>query len=357
MDDDSFRRFARAAIEAHSRTPVDDRFWPAFARMIHYQPGGFDDDKHFHDLASRLAGLDKDMGGGSHHVFYLSTPSSFFPVIVRRMGNAKLNRGSAGVRIVIEKPFGHDLAVGARAEPATVHACFEESQVFRIDHYLGKETVQNILRLPLRQRDLRADVEPRLRRPRADHGGRATSASRTAARFYEETGVAPRHGAEPPAAGVDAGGDGAAGGLRGRGACATRRLKCCARRAGRCAFEDVVRGQYAAGYVGGRAWPATAKEPSVAADSRRRRTSLRSWRSTTGAGRACRSTSAPASGWPSAVTEVAVQFKRPPHLPFSARGVGAPRGELAGAADPAGRGHLAAVRRQGARRRPSRSAA
>ena len=55
MDDDGFRRFARAAIEAHSRTPVDDRFWPSFAQMIHYQPGGFDDDKPFHDLATRIS--------------------------------------------------------------------------------------------------------------------------------------------------------------------------------------------------------------------------------------------------------------------------------------------------------------
>src|SRR5207244_8855105 len=76
-------------------------------------------------------------------VVYLSAPASFFPVIVGGLGGAKLNRPAALVRVVIEKPFGHDLE-SAQELAETVHRSFREQQVFRIDHYLGKETVQNI---------------------------------------------------------------------------------------------------------------------------------------------------------------------------------------------------------------------
>ena len=146
MGDEGFRRFAKAAIEAHSRTKMDERFWPGFESMLHYHTGGFDDVKHFHELAKTLERLDHDLGGDAHRVFYLSTPSSFFPVIVGGLGTAKLNRPAALVRVVIEKPFGHDLA-SARELAETVHRSFREQQVFRIDHYLGKETVQNMLAL------------------------------------------------------------------------------------------------------------------------------------------------------------------------------------------------------------------
>ena len=313
MDDDSFRRFARAAIEAHSRTPVDDRFWPAFARMIHYQPGGFDDDKHFHDLASRLTGLDKDMGGGSHHVFYLSTPSSFFPVIVRRMGNAKLNRGSAGVRIVIEKPFGHDLQ-SARDLAGTVHRWFKESQVYRIDHYLGKETVQNIYAL----RFANTIFEPIWSNGYVDHVQLTVAESlgvEHRAAFYEETGVVrdivQNHllqvlslvAMEPPAAFE---------------AEAVRDEKAKLLRAVRpMTFEDSVRGQYGPGYVAGDAVDGYRTEPNVPADSATpsyiaAKLEIDNWRWAgtpfyirTGKRLAKR------------VTEVAVQFRRPPHLPFS----------------------------------------
>jgi len=312
MDDASFRRFARAAIEAHSRTPVDDRFWPAFAQMIHYQPGGFDDDKHFHDLASRLTALDKDMGGGSHHVFYLSTPSSFFPVIVRRMGNAKLNRGPAGVRIVIEKPFGHDLQ-SARELAGTVHRWFKESQVYRIDHYLGKETVQNIYAL----RFANTIFEPIWSNGYVDHVQLTVAESlgvEHRAAFYEETGVVrdivQNHllqvlslvAMEPPAAFE---------------AEAVRDEKAKLLRAVRpMAFEDSVRGQYGPGYVAGEAVDGYRTEPNVPADSATptyiaAKLEIDNWRWAgtpfyirTGKRLAKR------------VSEIAVQFRRPPHLPF-----------------------------------------
>jgi glucose-6-phosphate 1-dehydrogenase len=140
MGDDGFRRFAKAAIESHSRTPIDERFWPAFASLLHYHAGGFDDQRHFHELAKTVNALDAEIGGGAHRVFYLSTPSSFFPVIVSGLGAAKLNKPGDLVRVVIEKPFGHDLAT-AQELAETVHRWFQERQVYRIDQYLGRETV------------------------------------------------------------------------------------------------------------------------------------------------------------------------------------------------------------------------
>ena len=103
MGDEAFRRFAKAAIEAHSRTPIDERFWPAFASMLHYHAGGFDDSSHFHALARTIEGLDEQIGGGAHRVFYLSTPSSFFPVIVKGLGAAKLNRPTDLVRVAASR--------------------------------------------------------------------------------------------------------------------------------------------------------------------------------------------------------------------------------------------------------------
>ncbi|HET6171639.1 MAG TPA: glucose-6-phosphate dehydrogenase, partial [Gaiellales bacterium] len=98
--EDGFRRFAKAAIDAHSRTEMDERFWPAFASMLHYHAGGFDDTSHFHALAKTVGALNADLGGDAHRIFYLSTPSSFFPVIVRGLGAAKLSKPSNLVRVV-----------------------------------------------------------------------------------------------------------------------------------------------------------------------------------------------------------------------------------------------------------------
>ena len=247
MSDDGFRRFAKAAIEAHSRTAMDERFWPAFAQMIHYQPGGFDDDRHFHDLARRIAGLDRDLGGGTHNVFYLSTPSSFFPVILRRMGSAKLNRPVQTVRVVIEKPFGHDLA-SARSLADIVHRWFRERQVYRIDHYLGKETVQNIYAL----RFANAIFEPIWNNGYVDHVQLTVAESlgvEHRAAFYEETGVVrdivQNHllqvlalvAMEPPAAFEPEA-------VRDEKAKLLRALK-------PMSFEQAVRGQYDTGYVAG----------------------------------------------------------------------------------------------------------
>jgi glucose-6-phosphate 1-dehydrogenase len=143
MTDEGFRDFARKAVERHSRTSFDRQFWQAFEETLHYQAGGFDDDAQFHALAETLARVDELHGTEGNRLYYLATPASFFPVILQRLGATGLNQPGGFARVVIEKPFGHDLET-ARELAEVAHLPFDERQIYRIDHYLGKETVQNI---------------------------------------------------------------------------------------------------------------------------------------------------------------------------------------------------------------------
>lgn len=119
--------------------------WAGAAERYTYLQGGYDDPETYRRLSERLTQLEAAAGTQGNHLFYLATPPSLYPVIVAQLNQANLNRSDPGwSRIIIEKPFGHDLA-SARDLNAQVHAVFDESQVYRIDHYLGKETVQNIL--------------------------------------------------------------------------------------------------------------------------------------------------------------------------------------------------------------------
>jgi glucose-6-phosphate 1-dehydrogenase len=142
-DDERFRAHARKAVEDHSRTEVDADAWKAFADSLTYVQGSFEDQEGLRRLEERLERADRESGTGGGRLYYLATPPSAFPVIVQRLGRAGPGERDR-TRIVIEKPFGHDLQ-SARDLNAAVHQVFEERQVFRIDHYLGKETVQNIV--------------------------------------------------------------------------------------------------------------------------------------------------------------------------------------------------------------------
>jgi glucose-6-phosphate 1-dehydrogenase len=139
--DEAFRAHARRAVEEFSRTPIDERLWKRFSDSLHYVSGSFDDPNCFAPLTERLALLDEQLGTEGAHLYYCATPPSAFPLIVSRLGQCRAQQRS---RIVIEKPFGSDLQ-SARELNRVVHRVFDESQVFRIDHYLGKETVQNLL--------------------------------------------------------------------------------------------------------------------------------------------------------------------------------------------------------------------
>ena len=138
MNDESFRMMAREAV---GDSPEVERWALSY---LHYQSIGSGEAKDYAALCARIEGLERENGFPANRAFYIALPPAAFPVTIRGLGEAKLNRSSGWTRLVIEKPFGHDLA-SARELNRLVHEYFDESQVYRIDHYLGKETVQNLL--------------------------------------------------------------------------------------------------------------------------------------------------------------------------------------------------------------------
>jgi glucose-6-phosphate 1-dehydrogenase len=143
--DTAFREEMRASVTEHSRMPVEAGLWDDFASGIHYQQGDFADPASYKALAERLDQVDAAAGTRGNVLFYLATQPSAYPDIVANLGKARLHRQDPGWRrIVIEKPFGHDLE-SARRLNDTVMSVMDESQVYRIDHYLGKDTVRNLL--------------------------------------------------------------------------------------------------------------------------------------------------------------------------------------------------------------------
>jgi glucose-6-phosphate 1-dehydrogenase len=123
---------------------VDDKTWNKFAVNLSYFSGDFADAATYVALDSQLEGLEKKWGSPANHIFYLATPPGIVETIVKGMGAAGLADDRTRARIVVEKPFGHDLA-SAVALNGVLTTVFDEAQIYRIDHYLGKETVQNIL--------------------------------------------------------------------------------------------------------------------------------------------------------------------------------------------------------------------
>ena len=145
MSDDQFREKMLASVkEFLEDSPFDADVWAAFAQGLFYMPGDIDNPAIFPALDARLKEIEAARHTGGNVLFYLSTqPSQYIP-IAQGLGAANVGKGAGWRRIVIEKPFGHDLA-SARKLSDQLHSAFEESEVYRIDHYLGKETVQNIL--------------------------------------------------------------------------------------------------------------------------------------------------------------------------------------------------------------------
>ena len=143
----AFCDYVRSAVIASSRTEFNEDVWQHLSQGIEFVQGSFDD-AGFDRLSARLGELDRERGTGSNWAYYLSVPPEFFSNIchqLERVGMANSVEDSWR-RVIIEKPFGHDQE-SARKLNEIVNAVFPESAVFRIDHYLGKETVQNIMAL------------------------------------------------------------------------------------------------------------------------------------------------------------------------------------------------------------------
>ena len=322
--DDDFRKEMYKAVKADATEPVTDETWNSFAQGLFYVRGDFDDAKTYKTLKTRLAAVDKERVGNGNTLFYLATPPSFYEAIVHNLGDAGLvhrqeiysNPTEGWTRIVVEKPFGHDLA-SARHLNAAINNVFAEPQVYRIDHYLGKETVQNVLAF----RFANILFEPVWNRHYVDQVQITVAESlgvENRAAYYEEAGalrdMVQSHilqllavvAMEPPAF---FNGDA----LRDE---KVKVLRSVVPPSGARVGESVVRGQYAEGFVSGSAVPGYREEEGIRADSRTEtfvalKLEIDNWR-WNGVPFYLRT----GKRLPRRVTEVAIQFRQVPHLMF-----------------------------------------
>ena len=148
MSDDEFRKIAAKAVKDFSRREMDDKVWEKVAANTTYVAGEYDKKDDFDKLAKHIADIEKGVGSEVQSMFYISTPPSVFFPIIENLGASGLGGRYLGKphhsKVIIEKPFGKDLD-SAKALNAELRSVFEENQVYRIDHYLGKETVQDLL--------------------------------------------------------------------------------------------------------------------------------------------------------------------------------------------------------------------
>ena len=144
--DQDFAQIVHDAVREHARTPFNEATWQHLCQGLRFVAGDLTDPAAYVELGEAIAGLDATRGTDGNHAFYLSIPPALFPVVVENLRSSGLASAADGAwrRVVIEKPFGHDLASAERLN-RIVDEVFPAASVFRIDHYLGKETVQNIL--------------------------------------------------------------------------------------------------------------------------------------------------------------------------------------------------------------------
>ncbi len=319
FDDDSFRDEVRKSLEEFSRVlPLDEPAWRAFSKRIHYQVLDFGDPSGFDALPATLDEYDTADGTRGNRLYYLATQPSQFAEIVTQLGRVGLDheRHDGGWRrTVIEKPFGYDLE-SAKKLNRDIGKVFRESQVYRIDHYLGKETVRNLLVF----RFGNGIFEPLWNRRYVDHVQITVAESigiESRGRFYEETGavrdVLQNHllqlvslvAMEPPATFE-------ANALRDE---KVKVLRAIGTHPADPATE-VVRGQYGPGWVAGQPVPGYREEPEVDPESETEtyvaaRLTIDDWR-WSGVPFYVRT----GKHLPKRSTEIAIQFRAVPHHLF-----------------------------------------
>jgi glucose-6-phosphate 1-dehydrogenase len=320
IPDDEFRTLASDAIKEFSRRDLEEETWGRISANTTYVAGGYDDVKAFERLAAHIEEIEQRVGRDVQCLFYISTPPSVFAPILKNLGAANLAAKHLGkphhAKVIIEKPFGRDLE-SARSLNSTIRSVFEEHQVYRIDHYLGKETVQDLLV----QRFSNAIFEPLWNRNYID-SVQITVAEEvgvgTRGGYYEQSGalrdMIQNHtmqllaltAMEPPVS-LDA------ESIRDE---KVKLLK---------AIQplklgpngDVARAQYSAGMIGGKAAQGYLDEEGIAADSKTEtfaalRMSINNWR-WQGVPFYLRSGKRMARR----VSEIAINFKRPPGTLFA----------------------------------------
>lgn len=320
LGDDEFRERMREGVEEHARVSPDPRAWEEFAGRIRYLAAPFDEPEGFDRLREVLDEEDGARDTGGNRLFYLATAPEHFPVIAEGLGRVGLcEEGPGGTpfaRLVVEKPFGNDLA-SARELNERVGAVFRERQVYRIDHYLGKETVQNLLVL----RFGNAIFEPLWNHRYVDHVQITVAEDLgvgSRGGYYDTSGalrdIVQNHllqvmsivAMEPPARF-------ASREVRDE---KVKVLEAVPALDGVSAARNAVRGRYVAGAAGGDAVPGYLDEEGVPEDSRTDtfvalRLTVDNWR-WAGTPFYLRT----GKRLPRRATEVAIQFSHVPHLPF-----------------------------------------
>ena len=191
MSDEEFREIARTGIEEFSRQTMDTERWNDFQSRLFYINGEIDDPSTFATMKDRLHDIETKFNLPGHRIFYLAIPPTAFAPSCEGLANSGLiypvDKGSAFSRVIVEKPIGRDLE-SAQKINATIGHVFDESQIYRIDHYLGKETVQNIMVM----RFANAIFEPLWNHKYIDHVQLTVSEAETLgtrASYYEEAGA------------------------------------------------------------------------------------------------------------------------------------------------------------------------
>jgi glucose-6-phosphate 1-dehydrogenase len=323
--EDAFRDDMRKGCDEFARRrPVDDELWATFGSHVFYQEGSYDDPAAYEALKKRLEDIEAKLGLPGNRVFYLSIPPSSFATVVKHLGASGLTKTEGGrfARVIIEKPFGTDLATAQQLN-RDVHETLTEKQIYRIDHYLGKETVQNLLVF----RFANGIFEPLWNNKYVDHvqiTGAETVGVEGRGGYFEQAGIlrdmVQNHlmqvvslaSMEPPVS-LDA------------DAVRDEKLKVLKALRHIPASEmdaHVVRAQYAAGSLAGKKVVGYREEPGVSHTSQTEtfvamKFFIDSWR-WAGVPFYLRS----AKRMPKRVTEIAIHFKEAPHLLFGKKGEG-----------------------------------
>jgi len=142
MSDEEYRGLMKEAVRRSGEVSFSEEQWTLFARHLHYVSGGFDDESAYRSLQEKLESLGDECSGSV--IYYLAVPPVVTPVIVEKLRDLGMCGVGAGAKVVVEKPFGRDRKSAVRLN-GILRSAFEENQIYRIDHYLGKETVQNII--------------------------------------------------------------------------------------------------------------------------------------------------------------------------------------------------------------------
>ncbi len=314
------QRRAEAVQASAGDAGVDERAWKELQAGLRYVSGGYDDPDTYEQLAKVIEDLDRNRGTAGNRLYYLSTPPGVFAEVVSQLGLLSLHRpgnGGTFARVVIEKPFGHDLD-SARTLDCRLHEVLDEDQLYRIDHYLGKETVQNVLAL----RFANSIFEPVWNRRYVDSVQITVAEAEGVghrAGFYEDAGalrdIVQNHllqvlaltAMEPPVTMSPKG-------IRDEKVKALGSVDLLTPAD---VADEVVRGQYRAGWVGGAQVPGYLEEDGVAPGSHTEtylamRLHIDNWR-WAGVPFYLRT----GKCLPRRVTEVALQFSGVPHLPFA----------------------------------------